>query len=176
MYHRVEIIKREKMNPSVLNQIDDLTKAELGNVAIVKKYKWAEPDWTIAILTDKNQVLSFLNIVERQGLFGDLPVKLAGINNVITPAPWRKKGLATSTLKEAQVFMFNRLKADYGLLLCPNAMIPFYQGLGWVAADCPLSFEQSGQKVTWEQKQVVFPKPKSSFKAPSAINLCGQPW
>lgn len=174
MESKIAVINLSHVAPDIRKQIDDYTRNEFGHVPIVQRYRWAEPGWSVVVLSD-DEVLSFLNVVEREALFDGNTVKLAGINNVITPAPFRRRGYASQTMRRAELLMFRELQADFGLLLCADEMVPFYEGLGWISVSVPLEFDQPGEKVTWPSRIMVLPR--AGEKLPSkSIDLCGLPW
>jgi predicted acetyltransferase len=171
----ISIEKSSTLQPALRLQIDACTKEEFSNVEIVQQYTWSEPDWTV-IVKEGAALASFLHIVEREVLFDGKAKKVAGINNVITPAAHRGKGYATDALSEAQRMMFKRLNVDCGLLLCSDDLVPYYEKLGWYPADCPLTFTQPDKKKhTWKAQAMLLVANGKQLK-PKTIDLQGFPW
>lgn len=171
----ISIEKTDALNASLRLQIEACTKEEFGPIEAIQQYVWSKPTWTV-IVKEGAALGSFLHIVERTILLDDKPTLVAGINNVITPPPFRGKGYATDALSEAQDMMFRRLKVQYGLVLCPEAMVPYYEKLGWYKVDCPVYFQQPDNKRhLWKYSAMLLPA-DGNLVQPSSIDLQGYPW
>ena len=153
-----------------LNQYID---EEFGHVPIVKDTEWATPDWTIIYYID-DAIASFYNIVISEVKVDDLIYRVGGINNVMTPKPFRGKGYATKVLQDSEQLIFDELNCDIGLLLCADALIPFYERLNWYAVDCPVFFKQSSGTKKWTAKTMLLSQ--NEKLNPQSINLLGLPW
>lgn len=68
----------------------------------------------------------------------DNPIKIAGINNVITPKAYRGEGFASKMLSETLDFILGDLKSELGVLLCADNLIPFHQRLHRYKGNCPV--------------------------------------
>ena len=178
MRPEINITKISALEPALKEEMDLRTQSEFGHLDIIKKYTWSKPDWTAYALVGE-ALVSFLNLVERTALVDGKQTKLVGINNVITLPQWRKRGFSTLAMNEASSFIFKKLDATCGLLLCSTALVPFYEGLGWQQMQCPVYFDQPGGKVKWESNVMVLPRnTQEKLKAEQAdqIDLCGLPW
>jgi predicted acetyltransferase len=171
----ISIEKTATLQPALRHQIDAMTKEQFGGDELVRSLAWSEPNWTV-VVKEGSSLASFLHIVERVTLFDGKKTSVAGINNVITPPEHRGKGYATDALGEAQYVMFNKLKVEFGLLLCADDLVPYYEKLGWYAVDCPLTFSQpDGKKHTWQAAAMLL-APNGSQPKPKKIDLQGTPW
>ena len=175
MRPEINITKIDALEPELKAEMELRTQSEFGHLDIIKKYTWAKPDWTAYAFVGESLV-SFLNLVERTALFDDKKTKLVGINNVITLPQWRKRGFSTLAMNEASAFIFKKLEAAYGLLLCATPLVPFYEGLGWQLMQCPLYFDQPNGKVKWESNVMILPKKGQEKIKTDQIDLCGLPW
>lgn len=168
----IEFIKYSEISSQTKKYLNCFIHEEFGHIPFVTETHWAPPDWTILIKENK-EILTFLNIVIREVHFDGKKVKVAGINNVITPKKYRKKGHASSIMSEAQNFIFNQLKIEYALLLCADSVIPFYNQLGWYSIDSKVYFEQpSGLKLHNSNTMVL----SNKIINPQSIHLKGLPW
>ena len=164
-YLELPITTKQQLNTYIHN--------EFGHIPIVQETEWARPDWTIIYYED-NQIASFYNIIEREIFIDDKSYKIAGINNVITPPVFRGKGYASKMMHQTESFIFEQLNCELGVLLCADALIPFYEKLGWYKVDCPVYFEQSNGTKLWKANTMFLSKGRLSN--PTKINLNGLPW
>ena len=169
----MEIIKYSEINKETKSQLGNFIDGEFGHIPIVKATEWAMPNWTI-ILYKNNEIATFYNIVERKILVDDVEAKIAGVNNVITPKKFRGNGYASKVLRETEGFIFDDLKSELGVLLCADALIPFYERMNWYKVDCPVYFEQSDGKKLWKANTMLLTK-KNKLN-PKKIDLNGLPW
>ncbi len=171
----IAIQRTKDLPPALRQQIDMLTHQEFGHLDIVRRYKWAEPDW-MAVARRGREIVSFVGIVNKRVLFDAEAVKVAGLSNAVTPAEHRHKGYATSVLEEVYRFMFNELKAECGLLLCRDHLVPYYEHAGWYVVGCSLQFNKpDGSKETWQANTMLHTGTAGQF-TPTAIDLQGYPW
>ena len=170
----IEIKKYSAISPEIKEHLNFYILKEFGHIPIVTETKWAMADWTI-INFEGGEIATFYNVVERDIRFDNKILKGAGLNNVITPEKFRGKGLATNTLSETESFLFEDLRADIGVLLCADSLIPFYNRLGWHKVSCPVYFDQPGEKKLWQANTMVLSR-KSEKLNPGEIDLQGLPW
>ena len=118
---------------------------------------------------------AFFNIVLRTVIVDGAPLRVAGLNNVITLAEFRGKGIASRALRETQSRWVDELHADCGLLLCADALVPFYQKLAWRKLDARVMYAQSSGERLWVANCMVF-DPRAHVGSPREVELCGLPW
>ncbi len=165
--------KHADLNLATQKEINRIIDEEFGSIPIVQQTEWAEPDWTI-VYCKKNKIASFYNIVVRKIQIDNKLVWAGGVNNVITPPEYRGHGYASMMLRDTGRFIFDELELQCGLLLCADALLPFYKRLNWYKVDCPVLFQQkSGQKV-WPANTMLLCNGEAI--KPSAIDLKGLPW
>ncbi len=169
----ISIKKYTELDYETKSTLAQIIEEEFGHIPIVKETEWAKPDWTIVYYEDQ-QIATFYNIVEREIIMDNVKVKIAGINNVITPKAFRGKGYATKVLRETESLLFNDLQSAFGVLLCADALLPFYERLGWYQIDCPVYFNQSTGEQLWMANTMLLAPGKNVF--PKVINLNGLPW
>ena len=157
----------------------DLTEAERRQLswpwdAFERDFEWSEPDWCVLVWAN-GQVVSQLAIVERVGLVAGRPVKLGGLGNVIALPAWRGRGFTSAALRRAAAFMCQELGVEFGLLVCEEDVVPFYERLGWQVVEGPLTFDQPGGQATWPAVVMVLPCGGKAWPE-GMIDLCGLPW
>jgi predicted acetyltransferase len=170
---KIEIIESTKIGEDLSRELAKRVQREFGHVEIVKTHKWAEPTWSF--LGWKNdEVVSFLNIIDRQGQVDGKQVQLLGLNNVITEPNHRGKGYSKKLNLAALDFMSKQNPDGLGVLFCADNLMPFYSSLGWEKfSGKTIVWQPSGEKV-WPSNCMTY-----SFGAMAPlgeINLKGLPW
>lgn len=162
--------------PALRQQLAHCIDEEFGHVAFVQEREWAQPDWVLAKYEGK-ELATFCNVVLRRVLMDGQLYTVAGINNVITPRAFRGRGYASQVLRETEQFIFEELECAFGLLLCADALLPFYSRLGWYKLEnCSLRYHQpSGEQLYDSNVMLLSPGQQRSFR-PQHINLNGLPW
>ena len=172
------MIKKEKyseLRPALKSALDGLIDAEFGHVPFVQERVWAQPDW-VFVKYEGDEVATFYNVVLREVSMDGQRYKVAGINNVITPKSFRGKGYSTQTLCETADFLYQDLGCSYGLLLCADALLPFYSRLGWYKADTTLYYDQPAGKQLYDSNVMLFAPAGAPELHPQHIDLNGLPW
>lgn len=169
----IDIKKYSELDQEVKDELNSLIDTEFGHIPIVKETEWATPDWTI-INYDSGQILTFYNIILREVEIDGRPYNIGGINNVITPKQFRGKGYSTETLRDTEYLIFEEFKCAFGLLLCADELIPFYNRLNWYQVNCPVYFKQLDERKLWQANTMLLSKNKEI--RPKEIDLKGLPW
>jgi predicted GNAT family N-acyltransferase len=169
----ISIEKYSSLSAEIKKTLNNYIQAEFGHIPIVQETSWAVPDWTI-LQTETNNIVTFYNIIERHVLLDGASCKIAGINNVITPPPFRGKGYSSQTLNNTTGFLFDELKAEHALLLCADTMIPFYNRLGWYTVNSTVYFDQPSGRKLWAANTMLLSPNKPI--TPAVIDLQGTPW
>ena len=169
----IEIKKYSELLEKTKNTLNSFINNEFGHIPIVNETEWAMPDWTI-IYYENDQIATFYNIIEREIIVDGEIYKIGGINNVITPKEFRGKGYASKTLKNTEKLIFDELKCAFGVLLCADNLMPFYEKLNWYKVKCPVYFEQSNGQKLWGANIMFLTKNKKMN--PAKVELNGLPW
>lgn len=155
-------------------QLEAAANAEFGQFAIVRETQWASPDWSF-LAHEGAELAAFYNIVKRTVKVDGVPVRVAGLNNLVTIPAHRGHGVASRLLRETQPQWFDSLGAECGLLLCAEALLPFYSRLGWEKAGVPVSYAQPDGPRVWAASCMLL-DPFRGLAATREIDLCGLPW
>ncbi|MBS9525259.1 GNAT family N-acetyltransferase [Litoribacter alkaliphilus] len=170
----IEIKKYSDINDEVKMELEQMAKVAFAGVQIVKNTTWSTPHWVIMNRQDSD-IAMYYNVVERKVNFDNTQIFVAGINNVITHPDYQGKGFASRTLKHTRDFIFNTLKAEFGLLLCGDELVDFYKKLGWHKFPGNLIVEQPEiGPIQWSSNVMLMPKSRISHY--QEINLNGLPW
>ena len=155
-------------------QLEAAAHAEFGQFEIVRETRWAPPSWAYLAFYD-GDLAAFYNIVEREVKIDGVPVRVAGLNNLITLPAHRGRGVASRLLRETASQWFASLGVECGLLLCADGLLPFYTRLGWQKAVARVTYAQPDGPRTWPANCMLL-DPERNIAAPREIDLCGLPW
>ena len=77
------------------------------------------------------------------------PYGSAGLNNLVTLPAHRGHGFGSRLLRETEAQWFDSLGAEAGLLLCADALLPFYSRLGWRKVEARVTYAQPDGSRVW---------------------------
>jgi aminoglycoside 2'-N-acetyltransferase I len=135
---------------------------------------WGQKKWHVLVWLG-DALVSHVGILQREVRAGERSVRVAGLYTVMTAPEWRGNGFATEALRVAVDFMRAELGADFGLLLCPDRVLPFYNSLGWHRVEEIVVFDQPAGKTVSELNALVLPLGDGSWPT-GALDFCGPPW
>jgi GNAT superfamily N-acetyltransferase len=155
-------------------QLTAAAHAEFAQFDLVREIQWANPDWSY-LAFDGGELAGFFNLIERNVAIDGVDARVAGLNNLVTMPAQRGRGVASRLLRETQPQWFDALGAECGLLLCADALLPFYSRLSWQRVEARVTFAQAGGARVWPANCMVL---GSSLDAAAIreIDLCGLPW
>lgn len=172
----IKLLDFATLQPELKQQLDHHIAQEFGQVPFVLEREWAQPDWVFTLYAEE-QLVAFYNVVLREVSFDGEIYRVAGINNVITPAAHRGKGYASRLLQETKALLFEQLGCGLGLLLCADALVPFYSRLGWYKlGDCALYYQQPGGEQYYDSNTMLQSYTLQPQFSPKHIHLNGLPW
>ena len=134
---------------------------------------WAQNDWHV-LVWEGDEIVSHVEIVERTALVGGAPMRLGGIGGVSTLKAWRKRGLAETAMKVAMGHLHQPMAVDFGLLICGDALIPYYGKFGWNLIAEQMWIDQPKGRVLFKAHVMVLPVRKTEWPQ-GEIDLCGRP-
>jgi hypothetical protein len=153
--------------------VEAAAHAEFDRFDLVRETEWAKPDWSFLI--GDPEPAAFYHLVERTVRIDGAPVRVAGLNNLVTLPARRGRGAASELLRRTQPQWFETLGAQLGLLLCADALIPFYARLGWHPTPAKVTFAQPRGTRTWSANCLLL-DPAGRSESRRDIDLCGLPW
>jgi GNAT superfamily N-acetyltransferase len=155
-------------------QLEGAARAEFEQFPIVSETHWATPDWSFLAI-EGAELAAFYNIIERAVNIDGVPVRVAGLNELVTLPAHRGRGVASRLLRETQTQWFDSLGTECGLLLCADALLPFYSRLGWHKSDARVIYDQPDGPRDWTANCMLL-EPSGKARAARKIHLCGLPW
>jgi len=160
------------LTPEEQSFIDDWVIQVFGDVD--GDIEWVRGDWSV-VVRGNGRIVGQLEIIERMVEVDGQPVSVGGIANVMTLDGWKRRGLASAAMHQAVDFIREELRADFGLLVCEEKLILFYERLGWHVVEGPLIAEQSRGRIVLPHVAMVYACQKSEWPQ-GKIDLCGLPW
>lgn len=148
--------------------------AEFSRFALVRETRWAAPDWSY-LAFEGDELAAFYNIIERVVKIDGVPVRVTGLNNLVTLPAYRGRGVASRLLGETQAQWFDSLGAECGLLLCADALLPFYSRRSWRKIAARVTYAQPEGPRTWVAHCMVL-DPSRKLAGAREIDLAGLPW
>lgn len=146
---------------------------EFGSVSIVRDHVWAEPTWVLMGFIE-DQLVSFLNIVDRQVLADGEPVHFLGLNNVITEPEHRGHGYSSQLNRIALDFMLEIDPNACAFLFCADDLISFYSQLGWKKFEGKVTVSQPAGDKIWPSNAMYHDL--TGTRSWKTVHLCGFPW
>jgi len=107
--------------------------------------RWASFDWYVSVHTG-SRLVSVAGVVDRAGTVGGVPTRLGLLGGVFTIPELRQRGLASDVVRRATRLMADDLGCEFGILICGDGLVPFYQRLGWKRASNVMTFERFGRR------------------------------
>lgn len=155
-------------------RLEDIADAEFGRIPLVRENQWAEPDFSYRAF-EGDELVAFCNLIRRTVRIDGSSVAISGLNNVITLPAHRDKGWASRLLRETQPRWARDVGTPIGLLLCADALVPFYSRLGWDPVRVPVRYSQPDGARHWPANCMLLDEQKQLL-AHVEVDLCGLPW
>jgi predicted N-acetyltransferase YhbS len=152
--------------------LEDIAEAEFMQYQLVRETQWADPDWSFQAF-DGETFVGFHNIVLRSVRVDGEPVRIAGLNNVVTLAAHRGRGFAARMLRETQPRWVPEFGAESGMLLCADPLVAFYSKLGWVRVNARVVYDQPAGRKVWAANCMTL---DARATPAEEVDLCGLPW
>lgn len=169
---KVEITRTKDINGDLISEIHHwLIEAFINeNDTTV----WSSVDWHI-LLWVGNQLVSHAEIVERTVSVRSENISVGGIGGVVTRPQWRHRGLASTAMDVAQSYICGELNLDFGLLMCDETVVSFYEKLGWKVVKGPLVYQQPTGKVEFDDIVMTY-RCGGKMWPDGLIDVQGPPW
>jgi GNAT superfamily N-acetyltransferase len=135
--------------------------------------RWAGFDWYVSVHAD-GRMLSLAGVVDRLGTVGGVPTRLGLLGGVYTIPEVRGRGMASDVVKRAVQLMTHQLESDFGLLICGDGLIPFYERLGWKRVSNAMEFERFGRQGLVRGNVMIY-ECKGRPLPPGTIDVKGLP-
>lgn len=137
--------------------------------------EWSRPEWGVAVRDHEGRLVSFAALQLREATHDGADVVIGGVGGVMTHPDHRGRGHAQTAMRAALDF-FAANRADFGLLVCEDGLIPYYQRLGWSVFEGELVTLQNGQPAVFSFNRVMVKDVAGAAPREGVIDLHGPPW
>lgn len=138
--------------------------------------EWSSSEWSVLIRDDNETLVSRMGLITRQAKCDDTDVFIGGIGGVATHPNARRQGYAGFGLKHAAQTLRDQLKVDFSLLVCRDALIPYYGKFGWTLFEGDMLVDQSSGKTKFTYNKPMLIAGTKPIPQCNVIDLCGKPW
>lgn len=187
---QIRFVRQADIAPKLQNQIDEVDRlafhsdsnegdndtSDPGKFEIRwQDIRWGPLEWMALGYLD-DELVTILGLLRREILVGTEKLWVVGVGGVATHPARQRRGLSTRLLQASETFMREKLTASFGLLICGQNRLLFYEHVGWRHVADELFFMQDGKRYPIRDVPVMI-LPLSQFNWPSGeIDLCGSPW
>lgn len=138
---------------------------------------WASTEVSVIVRREAGgDIAAHAGILARECLVDDRRMRIGGIGGVKSHPELRGTGLGRAAMTKAQELLQDRLKVDFGLLVCPDHVVPFYQRLGWEEFLGDLWVEQRGGRIRFTANDPMVYSIRQDAPRTGTIDLLGLPW
>jgi predicted N-acetyltransferase YhbS len=177
----IKIIEEREMTPETDQALREALclcfPADIETFSKTRAWHGSAPAWSV-VLFDGGRVVGHVGIVERTILAGDKPLRVAGIQNVITLPECRGLGygklIMDESMKEA-----GRRNSDAGILFCVPELEKLYVKCGWILLPKEeiIRVDDDGSEIPLPEKNIAMFYPLLVKQFPSGrIHLQGNDW
>lgn len=139
---------------------------------------WAMPETSIIIRRDGHgDLLAHAGILTRTCRYNGESVRVGGLLEVKTHPDVRGRRLGKAVVQRATDLLRDDPEVDFGLLVCLEDLLAYYEPLGWVEFTGDLWVEQPGGPMRFNEVSRVMVLPaRATAPTCGVINLQGLPW
>ena len=136
--------------------------------------RWKPKDLHILVDVD-GRAVTHVGLLRHTVNVGERALNVCGVGGVVTAGDEHGKGYASHAMQYAADFMRRELAVDFGLLFCRDALIPFYERLGWQTVSETVEIEQPDGPVESPLNVMILPCGEESWPS-SVVKLNSFPW
>lgn len=140
-----------------------------------KRYRWRPKDLHF-MLEEDGRLSSHVGLLRHAVTVGGRAVTVAGVGGVVTIPQAQGRGHAQRAMRHAAEFFCREWGVEFGLLFCRDALVPFYQGLGWQLVEGPVEVEQPDGPVVPAFNVLVLPCGDGRAWPAGRVRLGSFPW
>ena len=120
------------------------------------QYRWRPKDLHL-LLEEDGRLVGHVGLLRHTVSAGGRSVEVAGVGGVVTVPEAQGRGYAQHGMRVAAEFYCREWGVEFGLLFCRDALVPFYERLGWRPVEAPVEVEQEGGPVVCSLNVMVLP-------------------
>ena len=136
--------------------------------------EWATGEFCIRGWNSRGELVSYLRICRATAHLDGAPIQLGGIGGVKTHPDHRGSGYASACIAAAMKKLADI--ADFGLLVCRDELVGFYEERGWRLFPGQFIVRQFGEREVFTFNQVMVCDLASEAAVGGVLELAGPPW
>ena len=121
-------------------------------------------------------MVSHIGVIVREASLDGAGVRIGGIGGVMTHPEARRLRHAAAGIGRAMSFLRDEQQCAFGLLVCDDGLVPYYEGLRWRVFDGELLTLQKGETVPFTFNRVMVMDLGETAPMGGTIDLLGPPW
>ena len=142
-----------------------------------RRLDWAEAEWDVFVVDDVLGLVSYTGVVLRDADHDGTPVRVGGIGGLKTHPEARGRGHAASGLDRTMgFFRIQDPEIEFGLLVCDDSLLDYYQQFGWRVFTGDLMTMQQGKSLRFDFNRVMVVDIAGVAPLKGTIDLKGPPW
>ena len=122
------------------------------------------------------RLVCHIGVLVREATSDGAPVRIGGIGGVMTHPDARRVRHAAAGIGRAMSFLRDDQRCDFGLLVCDDDLISYYEGLRWRTFSGALLTLQRGETVPFTFNRVMVMDLVENAPERGTIDLLGPPW
>lgn len=139
-----------------------------------REREWARPGWMVLVSRETNIVSCTGIVLTEASVDGQMTV-IGGVGGIATHPDHRGRGYAAVSVDEAIGWMRER-GAGFALLVCRDALVPYYAKHGWRLFEGVLRVTQFGEPEIFEFNEVMVRPVCGDAPSSGIVDLQGPPW
>lgn len=136
--------------------------------------EWAAPGWMVLVTVD-GEIVSCTGIVLTEAEVRGEAVVVGGVGGIATHPEHRGHGYAAISVDKAIDWMRDH-GAGFALLVCRDALVPYYGSRGWQLFEGTLMVRQFGEPEKFTFNEVMVRPVCGEAPTSGVIDLLGPPW
>lgn len=162
-----------ELTPEESAQMDETSRLAYAGQQ-VEDLGWSDSEWFVLGKLD-GQVVSMVGVLKRKVMIGEQPVIISGVGSVATHPDFQRRGCAGLLMEQAAVFMRDTLRVPFGLLVCADEKLHYYDKFGWRPLIAPMYFDFQGGKRLFEGPVMILLLTEQPWPQ-GDVDLQGGPW
>lgn len=136
--------------------------------------EWSDPNWLILGRLD-GRIVSLVCVLYREVQINQQVIPVGGVGGVATHPDFQRRGLAGQLMERTATFLHDELEVPFGLLVCSDLRVHYYQKFGWQLVEDPMVFDWRGIKRVFNENTMILPLGSQSWPR-GTVDLRGKPW
>jgi hypothetical protein len=141
-----------------------------------RQIEWSTPEWCVRVWGERGELLSYIGVYLRDGLYDGRQIRIGGVGNVKTHPAARGRGFAGLGMRRALEFFGQQPDVAFALLVCEPRLFDFYSRLGWREFQGRLLVQQQQAATEFTFNQAMIHPVREEGPILGTIDLCGRPW